>query len=110
MGSPRQARARAGAWWIGSQDSYVAGNFIAGNGRDEVLAMAQNNGWSHMMAFNGSAWQFQWGNMGGGSVGWWNIGSGDRCLAGDFVAGNNRDELLCIQPANGWSHLYQYGP
>jgi subtilisin family serine protease len=65
------------AWWnLGTADSYVAGRF-AGGGRDQLLAL-NPNGWHHLMQYNGSAWQFQAG-AGSGQIGWWNIGSGDRC-------------------------------
>jgi len=97
-------------WFIGAQDVYVKGNFLAGNSRDEILAIAPNNGWSQMVAYDGSNWQYQWGNSGSGSIGWWYIGAGDRCISGDFAAGDGRDELLCMQPANGWSHMHHYDP
>ncbi len=97
-------------WFIGSQDVYIKGNFLAGNSRDEVLAIAPNNGWSQMMAYDGANWQFQWGNSGSGSIGWWYIGHGDRCVSGDFASGDGRDELLCMQPNNGWSHMHHYSP
>jgi hypothetical protein len=29
---------------------------------------------------------------------------------GDFASGDGRDELLCMQPANGWSHMHHYAP
>ncbi|UXI65850.1 M12 family metallo-peptidase [Tahibacter amnicola] len=96
-------------WWIGNQDVYVKGNFISGNGRDEILAVAPN-GWSQLLAYDNVSWLYQWGNLGSGSIGWWMINSGDRCLAGDFAAGDSRDELLCIQPGNGWSHVHHYSP
>jgi hypothetical protein len=97
-------------WWIGAQDAFQAGNFIAGNGKDELLAISQNGGWSQLLDFNGTNWQYQWGNLGGGNVGWWMINPGDRCMAGDFASGDARDELLCIRAANGWSQLHHYSP
>ncbi len=93
------------AWWnLGSADSYVAGKF-AGGTRDQLLAL-NPNGWHHLMQYNGSVWQFQAGS-GSGQIGWWNIGSGDRYVAGDFDA-DGRDELLAIQHGNGWSHTMRY--
>ncbi len=98
-------------WWmIGASDNYVAGNFMHLSPQDEIIAFAPNNGWSQMINYNGAAWQFQWGNLGGWNVGWWYINPGDRCLAGDFATADGWDELLCIQPGNGWAQLQRYLP
>ncbi len=92
------------AWWnIGSADSYVAGDFN-GDGRDEVLAL-NPNGWHHTMSFNGSSWSFIEGD-GSGAIAWWNIGSVDSYVVGDFN-GNGRDELLALNP-NGWHHTMSF--
>jgi hypothetical protein len=94
-------------WWlIGGLDRYIAGNFLPASAGDEVLAIAINNGWSQMLSFTGGGWQTVWGNSGAGNVGLWYINSPDRYLSGDFAAGDLRDELLSIQPVNGWSHLH----
>ncbi len=93
-------------WWsIGSVDRYIAGDFLPGNGRDEVLAVAPNNGWSQILSYTGSAWQTIWGNRGAGNLGWWLISERDIYLAGDFAVGDQRDELLSIQLENGWVHV-----
>lgn len=94
-------------WLIGQQDVYVAGNFLSA-GRDEILTIAPNNGWSSFMDFDGANWKLRWSNSGGGSIGGWVINQGDRCMAGDFVSGDSRDELLCIQPGNGHSQMQSY--
>lgn len=94
-------------WWlIGGSDLYVPGDFLPGDGRDELLAVALNNGWSHLLSHTSSAWQTPWINLGAGNIGWWLIGSADRYLAGKFIPGDQRDILLSIQPLNGWVHLH----
>lgn len=94
-------------WWsIAGTDHYVPGDYITGDGRDEVLAVATNNGWSQLLSYPASNWQTVWANNGAGNIGWWLIGSPDRYLSGKFVPGEQRDDLLSIQPYNGWAHLH----
>jgi hypothetical protein len=98
-------------WWmIGPWDNYIAGNLMNATPQDEVLAMQPYNGWSHMQNYNGSGWQSQWGNLGAWNIGWWYLNPGDRCMTGDFANPDGWDELLCIQPGNGWSQLQRYSP
>lgn len=91
-------------WWnIGVNDSYVTGDFD-GDGSDELLAI-NPNGWHHTMSFNGSSWQHIEGS-GSGSIYWWNIGSADRYVTGDFD-GDGSDDLMAINP-NGWHHTMSF--
>lgn len=92
-------------WLIGGADRYVAGDFVPGDGRDEILAIAPNSNWSQLLTYDGTQWQTVWGNNGVGSIGLWYINVVDRYLSGDFVAGDQRDELLTFQPYNGWSQV-----
>jgi hypothetical protein len=96
-------------WWLlGGADRYVAGDFLPGTPGDEVLAIAPNNGWSQMLSFGGTgnSWQSVWGNSGAGNIGYWYINGTDSYVAGDFVAGDQRDEFLSIQPHNGWVQMH----
>ncbi len=89
------------AWWfIAGNDSYAVGNFTGGV--EEELLAVNPNGWHHTMRFNGSSWSFVEGD-GGGAIHWWFISGNDNFTAGDYDC-DGLDELLAVNPANGWSH------
>ena len=89
-------------WWnLGVDDHYLSGDFD-GDGTDDFLAL--NDPWSHLMTYNGSGWDFEWGT-GSGSIYWWNMADDDRYLAGDFD-GDGADDLLAIN--DPWSHMMTY--
>lgn len=93
-------------WWhIGGADKYVAGDFD-GDKRDELLAI-NPNGYAHLMQYSGGSWSSPWVNGGNGAIHLWSIGAPDRYLAGDFNA-DGKDELLAINPVNGWSHTIRF--
>lgn len=93
-------------WWnISSNDRYVSGDFNA-DGRDELLAINPSNGWHHTIRYNGSSWQWIEGD-GSGQIHWWNLSTDDKYLTGDFD-GDGKDDLLAINPSNGWHHTMEY--
>lgn len=92
-------------WWLmKSTDKYIAGDFD-GDGKDELLAVA-TNGWSHMMKYNGTAWQTPWSNEGAGTIHLWYMKYNDRYISGRFDGGGAHN-LLALS-WNGWSHLINY--
>ncbi len=91
-------------WNMKSSDRYLAGDFD-GDGRDELLAIS-TNGWVHTMAYDGSLWQWRWGNGGTGKIALWNMNTSDQYTVGDFDH-DGRDELLSVA-LNGWSHLMNF--
>jgi hypothetical protein len=93
-------------WQMRASDRYFAGDFD-GDGRDELIVLAESNGWSHMMRWDGSAWQYAWGNGGSNTIGLWQMRPTDRYVVGDFD-GDGRDELLVLAATNGWSHLMRW--
>jgi lysyl endopeptidase len=93
-----------GLWLMNPSDRYFAGDFD-GDSRDELMAVA-NNGWSHLMRWNGSSWNWFWGNGGSGRIALWNMHPLDRYYVGDFD-GDGRDELMTVG-VNGWSHVMRW--
>lgn len=93
-----------GTWKLGPGDRFIAADFD-GDGRDELLGVSVT-GWSHLLRWNGSAWQYLWGTGPNGQIGLWKLGNGDRYAAGDYDA-DGRDELVAFA-ANGWSHLLEW--
>lgn len=87
-------------------DQYVVGDFD-GDGRSELLAINPDNGWSHLMRYDGSGWQTPWDNDGSGTIHWWQLRPPDQYVVGDFD-GDNHSELLAINTENGWAHLMRY--
>lgn len=96
-------------WWdMNPDDKYIVGDF-AGLGRDQLLAINDNNGWSQLMSYNGSSstWDTPWANNGSGQIAWWDMHTEDQYIAGDF-AGLGFDQLLAINYADGWAQLLEY--
>lgn len=96
-------------WWRinTSTDKYVAGDFD-GNGVDELLAI-NPNGWHHTMRYQNGQWQFIEGGSPatGSSIASWNVTSpASQYLSADFN-GNGKDEVVAINPSNGWSQLME---
>lgn len=95
-------------WYTHPTDKYIVGDF-AGLGRDQLLAISDDNGWSQLMSYNDSAssWDTPWGNNGSGQIASWYMHKEDQYIAGDF-AGLGRDQLLAINYDNGWAQLMEY--
>jgi hypothetical protein len=91
-------------WYMNQGDKFITGDFDQ-DGRDEILAVAQN-GWSKLLKYDGTIWQGQWHNNGNGQIDGWNMNQGDKFIAGDFNQ-DGRDEILAIAQ-NGWSKLLRY--
>lgn len=88
-------------WWgISTSDHYAVGDFN-GDGKTELLAL-NPNGWHHTMSFQNNQWVYIEGGS-GGSIVYWGISSADRYSVADFNF-DNKDELIVINPTNGWSH------
>jgi beta-glucanase (GH16 family) len=92
-------------WQMKPDDRYIAGDFD-GDGRDELLVFAAN-GWAHLMRWNGSDWQWVWGNNGGNKIALWQMKPDDRFIAGDFK-GDGRALLLAMAAGNGWAHVMRW--
>jgi hypothetical protein len=96
-------------WWdMRPADKYIVGDF-AGLGRDQLLAINDDNGWSQLMSYNSSSssWDMPWTNNGTGRIAWWDMHKEDQYIAGDF-AGLGFDQLLAINYADGWAQLMEY--
>jgi hypothetical protein len=96
-------------WWdINRDDKYIIGDFL-GLGRDQLLAVNDDNGWSQLMSYDNSLsdWGTPWGNSGNGKIAWWDMNEQDQYVAGDF-AGLGYDQLLAIDYADGWAQLIAY--
>ena len=91
-------------WYMNQGDKFIAGDFDQ-DGREEILAIAQN-GWSKLLRYDGTTWQDKWHNNGNGQVAGWVINHGDKFIVGDFDQ-DGRDEILAIAQ-NGWSKLLRY--
>ncbi|MEM7249492.1 MAG: hypothetical protein AAF533_29555, partial [Acidobacteriota bacterium] len=96
-------------WHLIPDDRYVAGDLVVGDDRDELLALNMN-GTAQFLSFDGDSWEEEWSNGGAGNIGLWYINPGSRYAIGDFQAGTLREELLSLQPLNGWAHLHLYSP
>jgi hypothetical protein len=70
-----------GAWNMNAGDRFVVGDFD-GDKQDELLAVSLT-GWSHLMQYTGSGWQWMWGTGPSGKIALWNLNPGDRFVAGD---------------------------
>ncbi len=88
-------------------DKYVVGDF-AGVGRDQLLAINDDDGWAQFMSYNvsSSSWDTPWTNSGTGKIAWWDMHNVDQYIAGDF-AGLGFDQLLAINYTNGWAQLME---
>lgn len=96
-------------WWdMNPDDKYVVGDF-AGVGRDQLLAINDDDGWAQFMSYNvsSSSWDTPWTNSGTGKIAWWDMHNVDQYIAGDF-AGLGFDQLLAINYTNGWAQLMEY--
>ncbi|MBL0109718.1 MAG: VCBS repeat-containing protein [Saprospiraceae bacterium] len=91
-------------WYMNQGDKFVAGDFDQ-DGRDEILAVAQN-GWSKLLRYDGTTWQDKWHNNGNSQIAGWNMNQGDKFIAGDFDQ-DGREEILAIAQ-NGWSKMLRY--
>ncbi|MEA3036729.1 MAG: hypothetical protein QOH04_2501, partial [Sphingomonadales bacterium] len=91
-------------WNLNVSDRLIPGRFSGGS-RTQLLALA-NNGWAHVMRWDGSSWQWMWGNNGANKIALWMMKPSDRFFAGDFN-GDGRDEILAIAD-NGWAHLMRW--
>ncbi|MEA3034384.1 MAG: hypothetical protein QOH04_135, partial [Sphingomonadales bacterium] len=87
-------------WMMKPSDRYMVGDFD-GDGRDELLAIA-DNGWAHLMRWDGSSWQWMWGNNGANKIALWIMKPSDRYIVGDFE-GTGRAQLAAFSD-QGWAH------
>jgi beta-glucanase (GH16 family) len=94
-------------WVLIRDDKYIVGDF-AGLGRDQVLAINDDDGQAQLMSYSASSksWNTPW-STGGGKIAWWYMHKEDQYIAGDF-AGLGFDQLLAINYADGWAQLMEY--
>jgi hypothetical protein len=84
-------------WNMQAGDRYYVGDFN-GDGRRELLAVS-TTGWAHLMKWDGSNWQFVWGNAGNGRLQFRPLGATAALVSGDFY-GSGQDALL-VGDVNG---------
>ncbi|MBI2345710.1 MAG: family 16 glycosylhydrolase [Deltaproteobacteria bacterium] len=90
-----------GPWQMAGTDRYLAGDFVNGDGQDELLFLSEVFNAGGLMEFNGSAWQSVWSGpfVAMGVPGYLAVGFDNYALnkyvTGDFD-GDGMDELLAI--------------
>jgi hypothetical protein len=86
-------------------DVQLTGDFT-GNGKDLFLSVDTEQKTASLYEFTGSGWNQLWNNADTGKIYWWNIGSDDDFISGDFT-GDGQDELMAFA-RNGWAHLMTF--
>lgn len=97
------------AWWIFRPgDQYRAADF-RGDGRDQLFAVARDNGWAQLMSFESGNWTGVWGNDGAGRIDLWYMNQPDRYASGRFGEGKAALLLALSNPvsAPSWAHLLE---
>ena len=88
---------------INSTDGVVVGNFC-GDEAHELLVVKYSTNMAFLYRFYNDHWKQVWT----GSIGNWQISSGDKFYAGDFD-GDGYDELLCVQNVtNAWASVFYF--
>ena len=93
------------SWSAQASDKYVVGDF-AGIGRDQLLAINDNNGTARLMSYASGSWNSLWNNT-GGKIDWWYMNATDQYTAGDFD-GDGVTELLATNSGTGYAHLMKF--
>lgn len=94
-------------WIVRSDDRLVVGNFDNSTPSDELLLINHAGGWAYMCHFNTSAFNDLWSNGGSGTLPGWILRETDTYFSAD-VDGDDIDELVCVNPNNGWSTIFKY--
>lgn len=105
-------------WNTQTNDIYIAGNFDGGRD-DELLCINPSNGWAKILKYvptsnactssdNPLDWKVIWSNGGSKQIGWWIFSDLDYHYVGNFDGGNEGDELLFMNPKNGYWQLYDF--
>jgi len=92
-----------GGWIVRYDDKYISGNFYYPSDNDEVLFINADGGWAALKIYLTTIWA----NGGGGWLDGWHLAPTDRYFSGD-LDGDGTDELICINPYNGWSAVFRY--
>ena len=95
----------SGLWTVNQSDHYIVGNLVQGGG-DELMTVAPGGTLSHLYTNSGANFQIEWSSF--SSPAPWNLGYPTTYLAGDFVAGNGKDELLTLKAGDLYAKLWYY--
>lgn len=88
-------------------DRIYKGDFVNGDGKDELLILFEDGKYAEMYSFQKGNWALKWTNRGRKNIGEWQMKEDDSYIIGDFN-GDDKDDLLIISVSSGWMHMYSW--